>query len=183
MLSLAMPESSDGFGIFSAPLFAQPAGGSGFNPGTLNLGFATFDAAGRVASLTNANGSNTRFTYDGSGNLATVLDPVGNLTQWVYNAEGQVAEEINPLGDSRLFEYDAEGNLARYTDRNGRVRVYEYDHQQRVTAEIWYADAADGGQRGQVLTFDFYECYFGREKGTSLIIINGVPSSRWASQN
>ncbi len=31
---------------------------------------AAFDATGRAASLTNANGSNTRFTYDAAGNLA-----------------------------------------------------------------------------------------------------------------
>ena len=93
--------------------------------------------------MANGNGSNTRFTYDSAGNLATVLDAVGNMTQWVYSAEGQVAEEINPLGDSRYYGYNEDGTLARYTDRNGRVRVYEYDGHQRVTAEIWYANAAD----------------------------------------
>jgi YD repeat-containing protein len=81
--------------------------GTATDSGLLNLGFATFDAAGRVASVANGNGSNTRFTYDSNGNLATVLDAVGNMTQWVYNAEGQVTEEINALGDSRYYGYKA----------------------------------------------------------------------------
>ncbi len=147
--------AASGAALLSAPaatspltataLFAAPAAATGTaaSSGLLNLGFATFDTAGRVASVANGNGSNTRFTYNSAGNLATVLDAVGNLTQWVYDAEGQVTEEINPLGDSRYYGYNQDGTLARYTDRNGRVRVYEYDGQQRVTTEIWYANAAD----------------------------------------
>ena len=53
----------------------------------------TFDAAGRLASITDANSAVTQFTHDAAGNLSSLTDPDGNTTHWFYNPQNQLTQE------------------------------------------------------------------------------------------
>ena len=103
----------------------------------------TFDSAGRIASITDANSSVTGFTHDTVGNLSSLTDPNNNTTAWTYDGQNRVTQETDALGNVRYYTYDTAGNLTRYTDRNGEIRTYQYDSAGNVTTETWYASAAD----------------------------------------
>ena len=103
----------------------------------------TFDEAGRIASITDANSSVTHFTHDTTGNLSSLTDPNSNTTGWNYDGQNRVTQETDALGNVRYYTYDTAGNLTRYTDRNGKVRTYQYDSADNVTTETWYASAED----------------------------------------
>ena len=75
-----------------AAFTAVDADANGQNGGTVYAaitGGNTFDSAGRVTTVTDANGGVTSFTYDSSGNLTSLTDPDGNTTTWTYNDQDQ----------------------------------------------------------------------------------------------
>jgi YD repeat-containing protein len=123
-----------------AAFTAVDADANGQNGGAVYAaitGGNTFDSAGRVTSVTNANGGATTFTYDSSGNLTSLTDPDGNTTTWTYNSQDQLIQETNPLGASAYYSYDSAGDLARYTDYDGRVRQFTYDSNHDLLSETW----------------------------------------------
>jgi YD repeat-containing protein len=64
---------------------------------------STYDAAGRLTSLTDANAAVTRFGYDSAGNLSSLTDPVGNTTQWSY-AQNSLTRPTQEASASLLFQ-------------------------------------------------------------------------------
>jgi len=80
-------------------------------------------------------------TYDAAGRVLTVTDPEGNATGYRYDRLGRLVEETDPIANSAFYEYDASGNLVRKTDRNGRVTEYDYNALNQRTEEVWL-DAA-----------------------------------------
>ena len=103
----------------------------------------TFDAAGRLTRLVDANAGVAQFTYDTSGNLASLTDPAGNTTSWLYNSSNRLAQETDALGASRYFAYNDLGNLSWFTDRNGKIRQFGYDVAGNLASETWYANGTD----------------------------------------
>ena len=129
-----------------AAFTAVDADANGQNGGAVYAaitGGNTFDSAGRVTTVTSANGGVTSFTYDSSGNLTSLTDPDGNTTTWTYNDQDQLIQETNPLGASAYYSYDSAGDLTQYTDYDGRVREFTYDSNHDLLSETWYADTAD----------------------------------------
>ncbi|NML35550.1 RHS repeat protein, partial [Paraburkholderia sp. G-4-1-8] len=47
------------------------------------------DALGRVASITQPDGSGEALTWDGEGNLRSYRDGAGQVTEYSYNAQHQ----------------------------------------------------------------------------------------------
>ena len=128
------------FALFSS---TRSTGGSSFGTYVTSTGGRTFDSAGRLISLTDANFAVTRFGYDAAGNLAELTDPLQNTTRWTYDEQNRLTQETDELGESRNYVYDDAGDLVQYIDRTGVVRQYTYDAQHRVVAETWYASLAD----------------------------------------
>ena len=129
-----------------AAFTAVDADANGQNGGAVYAAISggnTFDSAGRVTTVTSANGGVTSFTYDSSGNLTSLTDPDGNTTTWTYNGQDQLIQETNPLGASAYYSYDSAGDLTQYTDYDGRVREFTYDSNHDLLSETWYADTAD----------------------------------------
>ena len=129
-----------------AAFTAVDADANGQNGGAVYAAISggnTFDSAGRVTTVTDANGGVTSFTYDSSGNLTSLTDPDGNTTTWTYNGQDQLIQETNPLGASAYYSYDSAGDLTQYTDYDGRVREFTYDANHDLLSETWYADTAD----------------------------------------
>jgi RHS repeat-associated protein len=117
----------------------------------------TFDAAGRLTRLVDANAGVTQFTYDTSGNLASLADPVGNTTSWAYDDEDRLTEETDALGNTRTYTYDDLGNLSRYTDRNAKIRQFSYDAAGNLASETWYANGTDADAQQNATNTITYE--------------------------
>ena len=74
-----------------------------------------YDAAGNVASTTDALGNTTSFQYDSMGDQVAVIEPppaAGDnrpIVRSVYDADGQLVQSIDALGNSTEYHYDALG--------------------------------------------------------------------------
>lgn len=87
-----------------------------------------YDAAGRVATLTETVGDGTtRVTSLGYGvNVSSVTDPSGGVTKLWYDNRKQLIQIMHPpasvggISAVTQFEYDANGNLLRTIETNSR---------------------------------------------------------------
>jgi RHS repeat-associated protein len=95
------------------------------------------DPYDRWGSLTFTPGHPTVTSYDAVGKVVSVTDPEGNTTRFDYDRLDRLTSETNQLDDTRSYEYDAVGNLVRRTDRNALVTEYVYDGVGRQTEEKW----------------------------------------------
>ncbi|XTZ40176.1 RHS repeat-associated core domain-containing protein [Salmonella enterica] len=78
------------------------------------------------ASVTEPDGSTSRFYYDEHFGLARSVDPLGQATLWRRDEFGQVIEEVDAAGNIRRQEYNDAGQVIRETDCSGRVTRYRY---------------------------------------------------------
>jgi RHS repeat-associated protein len=120
----------------------------------------TFDAAGRVLSISNSVATSTftydaahqmlsegitisglsgaktvAYTYDADGNRASLTDPNGSVIAYSHTARGQVASIVAdgppPLA---TFAYDAAGRRTSRTLENGITSTYAYDADGQLTS-------------------------------------------------
>ncbi|MFT7668185.1 MAG: RHS repeat-associated protein [Planctomycetota bacterium] len=109
----------------------------------------TYDEAGNITSVTDADSNKATYTYDQDGNLTSSLSPAGILTQseyetgthrlllqsdglgnistFVYDEDGRLLESNNALGGQTLYGYDQSGHLRSITDALGAVWSFDYD--------------------------------------------------------
>ncbi|ANG64294.1 hypothetical protein A8C75_18655 [Marinobacterium aestuarii] len=122
----------------------------------------SYDAYGRIASATNAQGYRLEYSYDALDrriqtqypdgtdefldwdrlDLARSEDRYGNVTQYAYDAVRNLLSEINPSGHEMQYGYFANGALASRLDGIGNSITMERDIQRRVTRTI-QADGSD----------------------------------------
>ncbi|UCF10642.1 MAG: RHS repeat protein, partial [Candidatus Bipolaricaulota bacterium] len=120
----------------------------------------TNDALGRRTSMTDPEGTTTRYTYDAAGELTRIdhdgtsialfYDSVGWRTgvAWETGAElrsvrdalGRITQIASTRGDPVVtetidFTYDAEGNLTETSFSDGDAIRYQYDALNRLIAE------------------------------------------------
>ena len=86
----------------------------------------TYDASGRLVSVTNRAGLTVRYTYEG-GRLVRVTDPFGRSIGFAYGPNGHVSQVTDPMGREYGFGYDGKGNLTSVTYPGGKVKRYVYD--------------------------------------------------------
>lgn len=130
----------------------------------------TYDAADRVASISDAQGRlhfqynpeagytdvrdaderTWRYAYDAAKRLTAILAPA--LTpdgerptrRWHYDSAGRVERHDNELGQSHSFTYDALGNCVAQTSPDGTVTTRTFDAQQQVlTVAVRAANEAE----------------------------------------
>jgi RHS repeat-associated protein len=96
----------------------------------------TFDANGRVATQTQADGTTYQFAYtlDGNGNVTQtdVTDPRGIIKRFVFNSAGLTATITDAVGQpesqTTTYEWQANTNLLlSVTDALNRKTAYTYD--------------------------------------------------------
>lgn len=88
--------------------------------------YASYDGAGRVTRLTDANGVNTDLTYTARGWLASrTVD--GATTTLGYTPYGAVASVTDPDNVTTTFTYDAAHRLTDITDAQGNSIHYTLD--------------------------------------------------------
>ncbi|MCL4079272.1 DUF6531 domain-containing protein [Coriobacteriia bacterium Es71-Z0120] len=87
----------------------------------------SYDAAGRLTSVTDPLGGVSAFTYDAAGNLLSTTDPMGRVARFTYDAAGRVLTATDPAGGVTRFAYDANGNRTSITDSRGNTTRFSYD--------------------------------------------------------
>ncbi|HEV2680309.1 MAG TPA: RHS repeat-associated core domain-containing protein, partial [Rhodanobacter sp.] len=96
--------------------------------------YLTYDGAGRVTSLQDANGVVTNLTYTPRGWLASRT--IGGATTTLsYTAYGAVASLTDPDGITTRYTYDAAHRLTDITDAQGNVIHYTLDNAGNKSSE------------------------------------------------
>lgn len=105
--------------------------------------YNSYDAAGRLLSVTDANGVTTEFTYHVRGWLttSTIKHPSGNTsldatTTYSYDAVGQMTGMTLPNGSSLILEYDDARRLTAVANGLGERIEYTLDLAGNRTAEV-----------------------------------------------
>ncbi len=71
-------------------------------------------ATGRLQSVADRNGNQTKLGYGKTGLLETITDPAGRKITLAYNGEGLIENAKDPMGHTAKYTY-SEGNLASVT--------------------------------------------------------------------
>jgi YD repeat-containing protein len=86
-----------------------------------------YDTAGRLTSITDANGQTQTLAYDMQNRLATVTDSFGRQLTFGYDTQNRVATLTDPAGKQIGYTYDAANNLSAVTYQDGKVKTYHYN--------------------------------------------------------
>src|SRR3989442_1639230 len=113
------------------------------------------DVAGRQQVVTDSTGELTAFlSYDEFGDLVQRDDVFGGHTQrttYTYDSAGRVLSETDPLGHRVSVEYDADGNITALVDPVGRRSTFAYDSHGSPTQQV-----APDGTVTATLTYDTF---------------------------
>lgn len=101
----------------------------------------TYDAAGRLASVTDGDGNVTTIERDGSGNPTAIVAPFGQRTTLSLDTNGYLASVTNPAGEPVQLAYTADGLLTSFTDPRSNTSRMTYDALGRFIRD---EDAAGG---------------------------------------
>lgn len=97
----------------------------------------TYDASGRLATVTDAQGHVTLFdTYDTYGHPGRSTDPNGVVTTMTYTPEGwlqSTTRDSTGTPATTTMSYNAVGDVIQTTDADGVVVSYTYDDARRLT--------------------------------------------------
>jgi len=103
----------------------------------------TYDAAGRLASVTDGDGNITSIEHDANGVPTAIVAPHGQRTVLTADGNGYLAGITNPAGETVQLASTADGLLTTLTDARGGVHQFTYDAQGRLTKD---EDPADGSK-------------------------------------
>ena len=89
----------------------------------------TYDAVGRLATVTAGTGPDARtttLTYDATSYLQSITDPVGRMTSFTYDAVGRPLTQTLPDGRAIQTTYDANGNVTALTPPSRPAHTFNY---------------------------------------------------------
>lgn len=104
----------------------------------------TYDAAGRISSVSNSFGESASYTYDGEGKILTQTNGNGTSTEYVYyEPRGWVSSIAHKQGSTAFQSFSMEfdstlntvGNITKVTELSGDYTTYTYDALSRLTGE------------------------------------------------
>ena len=96
-----------------------------------------YDNRGNITHLTNAAGEITESTYDAFGRLNSVTNAAGRVTSYQYDKLGRQVLLTDPLGGQIHTSYDAFNRVLTTTDKQGFTTEYVYDDSTRSTTIIF----------------------------------------------
>lgn len=109
-----------------------------------------YDRAGRVTSMTDAEGIQISQSYDAVGNKVTETDGRGNTTSYFYDAQRRLTKISNALGEDTVYTYDQAGNLLTQIDGNGNQSSFTYNVRNLLTMRV---DAGEGENKAEKYTY------------------------------
>ena len=93
----------------------------------------TYDSAGRLATLADADGNITTIQRDASGAPTAIVGPFGQSTALMVNPDGFLSQITSPAGEAVLLSYTTDGLLSTLTDPRGHASSYQFDSRGRLT--------------------------------------------------
>jgi len=97
---------------------------------------ARYDNIGRVTSLVDADGFETRYEYNSRGDTLATFDPRGKAVRTKYDLRGRVAERTDRRGNTTRYTYDGNGNVVSETNPLNQTVRYEYDGEDRLIRTV-----------------------------------------------
>lgn len=91
---------------------------------------------GLVAWSAGEDGGRTAYAYDAAGRLASITDPAGATTRFEYDERGNPVREVNALGGVTRRVYDEHGRLLALTDASGATTRFAYDEAGRLVRVV-----------------------------------------------
>ncbi|HVW30878.1 MAG TPA: LamG-like jellyroll fold domain-containing protein [Polyangiaceae bacterium] len=102
-----------------------------------------YDAAGRLATLTDGDGNVTTVNRDGAGNPTSIAGPFGHITTLGVDANGFLSSVLDPAGAETDFTYTDGGLMTSRIDPNEGVHSFDWDDEGRLLRD---QNAAGGFQ-------------------------------------
>ena len=87
----------------------------------------TYNALGKVESVTDSLNHRTEFTYNSRGQNTAVRDAANNVSSATYDLLGNVTRLAGPLGGATNYTYDDMGRLTSESTVSGGTKSYEYN--------------------------------------------------------
>jgi RHS repeat-associated protein len=103
----------------------------------------SYDAQGRLISITDGDGNITSIERDALGNPTAIVAPFGQRTELALDANGYLASVRNPAGETYRMTYTADGLLTEFKDPRGHASTMAYDDLGRLLKD---QNAAGGSQ-------------------------------------
>ncbi|MCE9599208.1 MAG: hypothetical protein K8S54_14690 [Spirochaetia bacterium] len=114
----------------------------------------TYNALGKIASITDAMSNTTSYSYDALGRVTSVTLPDSSVTTIAYNGLGLKTSITEPNTGTTTFAYDAAGRLTSQTNARGQVVTLTRDVLGRVTEKSF------SGGSGTTVTYNYDESGF-----------------------
>jgi RHS repeat-associated protein len=92
----------------------------------------TYDAAGRLAAITDADGNVTTVEHDAQGQPIGVVGPYGHRTALSVDANGYLASIAQPGGETVRLDHSSNGLLTGMMIATGEEATYAYDGRGRL---------------------------------------------------
>jgi len=89
-----------------------------------------------LSGITYPDGATESYTYDGGGNPLSFTDRAGKTWNMTYNNRGQVLSARNPLGGTAVFAYNSDGTLASRYDSDSPATRFEHDSLKRQVRAV-----------------------------------------------
>jgi RHS repeat-associated protein len=127
--------SADGQELYNFSRSGRHLSTQGALSGAMRYQFG-YNAAGMLATITDANGLVTTVEYDADTGLATaIVAPNGQRTGLTMTEDGYLAAVDEPGGAHREFTYDSGGLLKTYKKPNQATASFIYDEMGRLVHE------------------------------------------------
>lgn len=113
----------------------------------------TYSAGGKPLSIASRAGLLTQtLSYDAQGRLSTVSDPFGRNLTLAYDGKDRVASMTDPAGEVYTYAYDSHNNLVSVTYPDAKTRAYVYENASFPNALTGIID--ENGQRFATYGYD-----------------------------
>jgi len=94
----------------------------------------TYDAAGRLDTLTEPVTGSVAFDYDEVGRITSIIQPDAHTVGFDYDLDGNLTKLTTPSGKEHSFGYNELGLNTSYTTPLGAEYLFEYDKDRRLTS-------------------------------------------------